>query len=150
MRRLESASAKYTLSYHIREAPAYRGNPSANGKQGAGGLKDIGFERGPRQQTQIIKAIRVTHDMLRRRQQLRQIDQRRYASGFMFGKKRTPFIPGKAKGALSGFIINHEQIVDFHQGARHLSRALCPSPFSPAHQHPPPAVGRGVADGTEK
>lgn len=52
--------------------------------------------------------------------------------------------------ALTGFIIDHEQVVDFHQGARRLSRARRPSPFCPAYQTPAPAVRGGVANGAER
>ena len=68
----------------------------------------------------------------------------------MLREKRPPVPLGKAKGALARFVVHHEQIVDFPEGARRRVFVFSSPAFGAAHQYPSPPIRRGVADRAEQ
>ena len=116
------------------------------------GLGPGSTEGGPggEQQTEILVAVGVADDVFGGREQPREFDQGRYAGGLRSRQKGTAFRFREAERALAGLVIDPEQVVDLVQGARCLTGARGAPAFRPAHEHPPPAVGRRIAQGAEQ
>ncbi len=54
------------------------------------------------------------------------------------------------RNAPAGLVVHHQQVVDFANSTRRLALAFGAPPLGASHQHPPPSIRSGIADGAEQ
>jgi len=144
-------------SSNVFEAPLRDGNPRFGGEAEPKRLPSHGVDLAVpvRELGDGKPSVPVAHGRLRScaaqrgagsEQKPREIDDRRNGVAVLGRRKPPAFLRGEPKGALPGFIIDHEQVVDLGEGAGRLSCCLRPAAFGAAHENAAPAVGGRVAD----
>jgi hypothetical protein len=79
-----------------------------------------------------------------------QFYKRRNPRGAVFREERRAFRLRETQRAHPRFVVHHQQVINFAQGARCLSLPLGATALGAAHEHTPPTVRSGVADGPKQ
>jgi len=67
-----------------------------------------------------------------------------------FPNERSTLTPGESQRALPRLVVNHQEVVNLSQCSRNAAFLLCLAALRAAHEHTPPAVGCGIAEGAKK